>query len=359
MMKIVYRMAALLVLTLSANALHAEPYLAVRTGLKCMVCHVNPAGGGKRTAYGQIYGQSIFPAKATSSPLGELVSRYLDIGGDLRTSATSSMIPDEDDQLAFTTDRATVYLEGKLIPDRLTLYLDQRFAPGMSSREAFLMYQTEDKEWFLKAGTFFLPYGLRLEDDSAFIREATGVSFNNTDNGVMLGHDKGPWSTRFSITNGTNGGAETNKDKQGSLRLAYIKPTWRAGFSGNVNDGAEGAKRTMYNIFGGLNIWGMEWMAEMDWVIDQSADSDDITQEIVFLEANKEILKGHNLKVSYEYLDPDNELDEDQRNRTSLIWEYTPMALMQLRAGTRLSDGIPQSSVQNTDIYFAQLHVWF
>ncbi len=353
------RLATLLALLFTANALHAEPYLAIKTGLKCMVCHVNPAGGGKRTAYGQIYGQTTMPAKPTTSILSEVVSRHLDIGGDLRTSTNYASIPDTDNELDFETERATVYIEGKLIPERLTFYLDQRFAPGVSSREAWLMYQTEDKDWFLKAGTFFLPYGLRLEDDSAFIRDATKVNFNNADKGIMIGNDNGPWSTRLSLTNGTNGGAETNKDKQASLRLAYIQPKWRVGTSGNVNPGTDGESRTMYNLFGGLNMFGIEWMAEMDWITDSFDDSRDITQEAFFIEADKEFVKGQNWKLSYDYLDPDSKVNEDQRNRISLIWEYTPISLMQIRVGGRVADGIPQDASQNTDTVFAQLHVWF
>ena len=358
-MKSLIRLAAGLALILTANALHAEPYLAIRTGLKCMICHVNPAGGGKRTAYGQIYGQTTMPAKPSSGLLTEVVSRHLDVGGDLRTSATYSINPEEDDEFEFDTERATLYIEGKLVPDRLTFYLDQRFAPGTSNREAWLMYQTEKKDWFLKAGSFYLPYGLRLEDDSAFIREFTGVSFNNTDDGVMFGNDMGPWSTRLSITNGTNGGAEDNTNKQASLRVAYIKPKWRAGFSGNTNKGSEGNSRNMYNIFGGIRLWEIDFMAEFDWVTDSFEDSRDISQEILFLEGNWEFMKGHNAKLTYEFLDPDNKVSEDQRNRTSLIWEFTPITMTQLRLGTRIADGIPQSNDQNTDTVFAQLHVWF
>lgn len=358
-MKRLLSLGMVLGLLFTTHAVHAEPYLAVRTGLKCMACHVNPAGGGKRNTYGQIYGQSVLPSQATTAPLGELMSRYVDIGGDLRTSANVSMAPgDEEDQYEFATERATFYIEGRLVPNRLTMYLDQRLAPGVSNREAWLLYQTESQEWFLKAGSFYLPYGLRLEDDSAFIREATGVSFNNADNGLMVGHDLGHWSSRLSLTNGANGGGETNKDKQASLRIAHIRSGWRAGVSGNVNAGDEATSRTMYNIFGGLRLWKIDWLAELDWVNDRDGD-ETTSQEILFLEANKEVFKGNNVKITYEYLDPDTHVSEDHRTRTSLIWEHTPIPMLQVRMGARIADGIPQNTAQNTDTVFAQLHVWF
>ena len=48
---------ALLSLCILHQPAHAEPYLAVQKGLKCGMCHVSPAGGGKRTVYGNVFGQ--------------------------------------------------------------------------------------------------------------------------------------------------------------------------------------------------------------------------------------------------------------------------------------------------------------
>ena len=269
------------------------------------------------------------------------------------------LIEKENEHIAFTTDRATLYLEAKVVPERVTLYLDERFAPEASNREAWLMYRTINRKSFVKAGAFYLPYGLRIEDDTAFIREVTGVSFNNADNGVMLGHDAGPWSTRVSITNGTNGGAETNRDKQISARAAYIERTWRVGVSANTNDGTGGISRNMANVFGGFRLLGMDWLGEIDWVSDDAPGTGKRNQSLGYLEANKEIVKGQNLKGTVEWLDPDFDIRENHRTRTSLIWEYTPLPLMQLRIGARIRSGIPQNASQNTDTAFAQFHVWF
>ena len=349
----------LLLLLLVINIAHAEPYLAIRTGQKCMACHTNPSGGGKRTNFGRIYGQTVLPAKSSTKLLVDEVTSYLDIGADVRASVNYDSIESSEDQLAFSSDRSTLYVEAKLVPNRVTLYLDERFAPGASNREAWLMLKTTNQKSFLQAGSFYIPYGLRIEDDTAFIREVTGVSFNNADNGIMLGHDNGPWSLRGSLTNGTNGGTETNQDKQISTRAAYIKRKWRAGVSANSNEGAGGLSRNMFNVFGGMQLFRIDWLAEIDWVTDKSPDTGKRNQYIGFIEANKEILKGHNLKGTVEWLDPDFDIGENQLTRTSLIWEYTPLPLIQLRVGARIRDGIPQNPGQNTDSVFAQLHVWF
>ena len=41
----------------------AEPYLAMETGNKCLSCHTNLTGGGKRTTFGTAFAQLTWPAR--------------------------------------------------------------------------------------------------------------------------------------------------------------------------------------------------------------------------------------------------------------------------------------------------------
>jgi len=340
----------------------AEPYLAVRTGQKCMACHVNPTGGGKRNEFGNIYARNTLAArkllKDEEAWYGRL-NNYLSFGGDLRTNLDSERVPNQQNRTEFNLDETLLYMEANIIPGRATFYFDQRIAPGSAlNREAYALLWTKEQQAYLKAGRFFLASGTRLEDDGALIREISGFNFNNSDTGVEAGLELPNWSTSLSISNGTNGGSETNNGKQIGVRAEYIQPNWRLGVSGNHNDGDNNADRTVASLFTGFRLWGLDWLGELDTIEDKST-STTIHREVYYLEANLEYLKGHNLKLSFEQLDPDTDVDEDEQTRTSLVWEYVPFEYTQVRAGVRLYDGIPQNDQQNRDEYFLQLHNFF
>ncbi len=48
-----------------------------------------------------------------------------------------------------------------------------------------------------------------------------------------------------------------------------------------------------------------------------------------------------------------------QQNRYSVMYEYTPIQFVQLRAGFRRYRGIPQSDIQNRRLTFIELHGYF
>ncbi len=352
-------LSALLLLT-SASA-SAEPYLAVQKGMHCGSCHSHPAGGGRRSVYGNAYAQTELAASRIGD--GELwtgtVNKWLSIGADLRAGFDSTDVPGSSTTSEFGVNRGTVYIEATVIPGRLSVYVDQQFAPDASqNREAYIRLNSNNTKWFAAAGQFYLPYGIRLQDDTAFIRLATSVNFTNPDRGVQLGYTSGPWSTIASVTNGSGGGREIDSGKQLSAVSSFVKPSWRVGVSGSVND-ADAGDRDMFGIFGGLRTGSIVWLAEIDRITDEVSPGTDVSAIAGLLEGNWSPRQGHNLKVSYDYLDPDDDFSEDHRVRYSLVWEYSPLQFLQARLGLRSYDGPPAVNSQNRDVFFLELHGFF
>jgi hypothetical protein len=367
--------AAILAAVFLAPAVsRAEPYLAVRTGLRCGVCHVNPTGGGKRTEFGSAYSQTALaeerldPATGKAVPAGApsdaavwtgKLNDHFAIGSDLRANLSGTRVPNSPSTVAFDPTRAQLYLEVKPIVDRLTIYLDERVAPGSATnRETYAMLWTADRSAYVKAGRMFVPFGLRIEDDAAFIRQVTGTSFNSSDDGVEGGLELGAWSVNVSVTNGAGGGAETNRGKMISSLATFVQPDWRVGASVNANyNGA--ADRRMQSVFAGLRTGIVAWLASGIYVTDDGTPTGRLRQWATLLEGNVEVAKGHNLKLTYEYYDPNKDVKEDQRERYSAVWEYMPIQFTQFRLGARKNNGIPQNNAQNASEFFLQWHAFF
>ena len=338
----------------------AEPHFAVREGLKCVACHVNPTGGGMRSAFGSLYGQMQLPAAPAETDAmarwADVTGGLLSVGADLRSDATFVDQPGSEGQSAFSNQEVRAYLAASVVPNRLLIYIDESLSPAALNQEAYARLWNGD--WYLKAGRMYLPYGLRLQDDSAFIRRVPGINFASPDNGVEAGFESGPWSAQFAVSNGSGGGAEQDAGKQESLRAEYVRADWRAGASVNLNDSAAGQRR-MGNLFAGLRTGAVAWLAEADYIVDDGFPTGERRLGAWLLEADWLAVRGHNLKLTGEYFDPDLDVAEDQQTRYSVVWEYTPMAFLQLRLGGRWSEGIPQNPLQNQRVALVELHAFF
>ncbi|WDE01572.1 porin [Thalassomonas actiniarum] len=349
--------------------LAAEPYFAVREGLKCSACHTNITGGGQRTDFGFVYPQTLLPGgKSTFSPK---LNEHLLIGGNIRSrygytrfdeadavEGASTEPVDFDNTSSFEVTNGTLYIGAQFTPD-LLFYLDQQVAPeGGRTREAAVIWKNLSGGSYIKAGKFFLPYGLRLEDDGAFIREVTGFNFDNSDIGLEVGIEPGDFSFSLGVTNGTQGSGENNKDKQLSFVGSYIQRSYRLGVSYSTNEAPNRQKSTSYNIFAGVNWQDFTLLGEVDWIENENGDQQTDMIATLF-EVNYLLNKKTNLKFTYEYLDPDDDIDENERVRGSVVGEYFLNRFSQLRTGIRIYDAIPQNSLWNQDRFFLELHLFY
>jgi len=352
----------LLILCLAAGRSYAEPYLAVQSGLKCSQCHVNPTGGGLRGTYGDVFAQTLMPARQlpTGGGLwtGDVVS-FLRIGGDLRTEALATEIPHSKTISQFQLEQVRTYIEAQLVPERLLAYVDEQVAPGGAlNREAYVLYWSASHDWYVKAGQMYLPFGWRLQDQTAFVQQASGINMTTPDDGIEFGWLRGHWDAQLDVSNGTASGPVDDSRKQFSSQLIYVESDWRLGAAANYNDKL-GGSRSAYGLFGGLHTGPIAWLAEADVIDDKSLGFDQGRMLATLLEANWLIARGNNLKITSEYLDPNRSVKNNGEMRWSAVYELTPIQFVQLRAGVRYYDGIPQDDAQHTRLYFVELHGFF
>jgi hypothetical protein len=312
-----------------------------------------------RNAVGNAFAQGVLPAQHIDTGgfvwTGAL-NNFIATGGDLRGDATWTSPSNANS--AFNLQEVRLYLGVTMIPDRLLFYLDEKVAPDAAvNREAWAMYRFSDERWYLRAGRMNLPYGLRLQDQQAFVRQVTGINMDTPDDGMEVGYLSGPWNAQLAISNGTAGGAENNNGKQYTALVSYVRDSWRVGLSGNHNDGSN-PRSTSGGLFGGLRTGPVAWLAEGDLVNVQTGASPEQHLAAAFLEANWRAFPGGNLKFTAEWLDPDRDHSGPIATRFSAVAEYTPIQYVQLRLGARTLDNQgPQSQTINQA--FLELHAYF
>ena len=356
-----FALLALAGVTLLGDLASAEPYLAVQQGYACGACHVSPTGGGLRNDFGNVFAQNVLPAR----PLPELAGRwsgrlgeFVRLGGDLRSSWSRTEQQDSETVQSSQLDQLRVYGAAEVLPDRLVLYVDELLAPGNAQvQEAYVRYGSSTQGWHAQAGKFYLPFGWRLQDNTAFVRQVSGINMATPDNGLAVGYAKGPWSTQLAVTNGI-ANVQSGSGHQATLHGVYVTARGRIGASVSETQSTLG-DRQVYGVFGGFRTGPVAWLGELDAVRDKGFPEGTRTLAAALGEGDWTIARGHNLKFTAEWFDPDRDIAEDDRVRYSLVYEWTPVPLLQLRGGARVYDGIPQSDPDNRHTVFIEVHGYF
>jgi len=345
-------------LALVSQRAHAEPYLAVQQGYKCIACHVNPTGGGLRSAFGIVFAENLMPAAGL--PEGAPVwsgkaGEFLRLGADLRASWTRTEVAHSSARRDFNVDQLRVYADAAVIPDRLALYVDEGLAPGNAhALEAYVRFSDPAGRWYLKGGQFYLPFGWRLQDQTAFVREVSGISMTGPDSGVEIGFERSSWSAQLDVSNGA-ANAGTGSGHQLTSQVVWVQSRYRIGGAASFTQSGAGNRR-VGGVFAGLRTGPVAWLGEVDGVRDDGYPDGPRSMLAALGEADWLIRKGHNLKITAEYYDPDRSVAEDQKTRWSVLYEFTPLPFVQLRAGLRRYRGIPQNDLDNRRTLFLELH---
>ncbi len=338
----------------------AEPYLAVQQGYKCVACHINPTGGGLRNSFGLVFAENLMPATRlpATAPvwLGQVLQDIVRIGGDLRTDWSRTVVPHSPTQQQFALEQFRLYADVSVIPNLLSVYVDEQVSPGAAqTMEAYARYG-DSSNWYLKAGRFYLPFGWRLQDQTALVRQLTGINMTTPDNGVEFGLERANWSGQLDVTNGgANSG--TGSGYQVTGQLVRVQSLWRIGAASSLTR-SDAGNRQMYGLFAGVKTGPIAWLGEADLVRQAGFFNGTRSMIPLLAEADWQICKGNNLKLAYEYSDPERNVANNGQARWSVVYELTPIPFLQARAGFRRYQGIPQNNLQNETFGFLELHAF-
>ncbi|HAO98964.1 MAG TPA: hypothetical protein DCQ83_02850 [Fibrobacteres bacterium] len=356
-------LAAALAALVSAVAVNAEPYLAMRTGFKCSQCHVNRIGGGERTEYGSVYTQYKLLMNETQalmkvqeggqSSFNPKLNESVTIGGNFRVEEKMSQEYSYKTSAGTTKAKnfnqanikeANIYINVDLVKNFLNLYLDETMAPNAVVREMYGMMRGLPLNSYVKVGHMLLPYGIRLMDDDAFIRNMTGYTYNTHDLGGEIGLEPGPVSVTANLTNNQFSSVGSVVFRHFRLGASYGAGTTKA------------SNKWSWGPFVGGNYGRFTGMAEMDFI--KNAGIDQMAQ---FYELDFLPLQGLNTKVTYEYFDRNMDVanSKDGQQRWTFGVEPFVNRFLQLGLYYRINDFIPQAVEANQDDIVGRVHVFF
>ena len=348
----------------ASTAVRAEPAFAARTGHRCSTCHVNRTGGGLRTPFGVIYTQTVLPARTLrwreeNNLLPANPDARFHVGANFRAQYRALAPAVGAGSGSLEIPEANVYVQARLLPGKLSLYLDETLGPGgAAAREFFGLFEFKTGNGYVKAGKFLPPFGWRLPDDEAFIRRATGFSYSAPDTGVEVGFEPGMWSFHLAAVNGSGGGSDADHSKKLSLVTVRRFGPARIGVSAS-HDRPQGDRIRQAGLLASWKAGRIAVLAEADHRELRRATGEETEQRVAFAEINVLMSRGFNLKIAHDWIDPDRGIDTDEQTRTSVGVEYTPYPFFQLRSFVRWRDGPPQTIGARDDSAEIEAHFFF
>jgi hypothetical protein len=340
---------------LGGRAAYAVPYFAVYSGASCSHCHVNPTGAGMRNEHG-INLLSEFSLTATRHLFqqefkGQL-TKYFAFGGDVRLRHLATVESPQSN--SFSVPQGSLYVRADPI-SHFSVYTDTDVA-NLVSREVYGFVHKLPANLWIKFGRFNLPYGLRTDDDSSFIRNDLGFSFSAQDIGVEIGLEPGPFQAALAYTNGVPGGnVDDNEDKAVTASAAWVSKHARVGGSFQWNNRAT-TRTLMGGGHAGFTVWKFAVLGEVDvQKVEDKVTGGERTVLAGYGEADYQVIPGLYLRAIYDVID-DKLATGGLHHRIGAGFELFPIPYLKVAAIYRIRIG---RSTLGDDQIFTVFHGFF
>ena len=328
----------LILFLVSSPIARAEPYLSVMAEAQCSHCHVNPTGAGMRSDHGVgLYTQYTLEKTRSflDSDFKARVSKYLALGADVRLRHLSTI--ESPTSNSFTVPQGSLYVRSDPI-SKFSIMTDTDLA-NLVSREFFGLVHDLPANLWIKFGRMNVPYGLRIADDTSFIRNDLGFGYANQDIGLEVGLEPEPLTIAVAVTNGVPGGnADDNNNKAVTSSVSWLWDKVSAGGSFQWND-----RLTTQTLTGGghvgLHLWHLAFLGEFDaQKVNDKTTGIERTVLAGYGEMDYRIIRGLYLKGVYDVID-DRLAASGLHHRAGVGFDFFPIPFLQVSILYRLRVG--------------------
>lgn len=348
------------------------PRFAMKSGGKCIDCHVNPTGGTMRNEGGFKWGKNNLSmwkmdreddAAEVSNKIGSNVSYGLDF-------RTQFLYSQEKGRSDFQNMTGSLYLNAEM-SEKLNIFARNDFVWGIW--EAYGIANLLPNGGYFKAGVFSPNYGIRLDDHTAYTRGGDfGLTHNSNggfiyepryvETGVELGYYFGEVAFLTVSVGKPNSGGQFSKDPSYTAR---VEVTRELSDNFNLLVGANYAshKATLFpgwrnysyaGGFLGLGMGDLTLLAEYD--VASNYRFTDTTSNAMMVELSYRIKRGLDAVVRYDYYDRSADGEGDVTSHLVVGVDYFPWSFMEIKPQFRLfmaDDPTKKNSV------VLQFHFWY
>lgn len=334
-----------------------------------------------RKEFGVTYGRETLPVPTWSDDLklddfSPKLTDFVSIGSDFRTLFFYQQQPGQSAQNAFWQMQGNLYVDFRLAK-RVSMYLKKSLydnVGGQGEFEVFGLLNLLPANGYLKIGKFVPNFGTKLDDHRTLIRDKTGFSPERKPGHVELtgleaAVSPGPLTISGGLYNANdNFGAGTLNDK---AVLGRVEGMFKLSESVNLSLGGNafrgrpldaGKTTTLYGGFGSFSAGNMTVFGEADLIKGNydagiGAPITGTDGIVTYVEADYVVTPGLDLKVAYDYYDPDTDLKTGSFSRYSFGFEFFPFSGMEVRPLYRLNRESP-TDVKNDEFDFLIHFYW-
>jgi len=313
----VLAVATLLVIFVTDSLpVNAEPRYTAMYGQSCILCHVNPTGGGMRSLYASQY---IVPEELSMevtregalSSLNPEVTPGLVLGADLRTLVYQQ----EGGHGSVFSMQGDLYVMAQ-VSSEVGIYLEQ----GQSrAGEIFGIAHILPLDGYVKAGRFIPDHGWKWADHQMFNRRYLFDSGGTEDpslhfsSGIEVGISPGIFVATASLLEGSRGNPDQGLGDNYAAKAMVIHGLGPL----NLGIGASILRRTdssdRIRAVAGLwylNAGPLTWLGQIDEIRQMGNLGNLVAQEVTI-----RFVRGTDLRFTYSFQDPDRAHKTGARHR--------------------------------------------